>query len=148
MSGGWRLHGERGRSQGRPSLSQPHPPGPLNDRATVRAAYDANLEGALIMAGIIRARTGDLPGALAALQEAMAQSHAHGNRLMLGITLEVAAVVLARLGEAEPSAVLSGAFSAHYPPGISPVPKDERLDIGEAQSLARRALGEAAYSAA
>ena len=115
---------------------------------TRAGAYDAILEGALTMAGIIRARTGDLPGALAALQEAMAQSHAHGNRLMLGITLEVAAVVLARLGEAEPSAVLSGAFSAHYPPGISPVPKDQRLDIGEAQSLARRALGEAAYSAA
>ncbi len=103
---------------------------------TRAGAYDAILEGALTMAGIIRARPGDLPGALAALQEAMAQSHAHGNRLMLGITLEVAAVVL------------SGAFSAHYPPGISPVPKDERLDIGEAQSLARRALGEAAYSAA
>ena len=115
---------------------------------TRAGAYDAILEGALTMAGIIRARTGDLPGALAALQEAMAQSHAHGNRLMLGITLEVAAVVLARLGEAEPSAVLSGAFSAHYPPGISPVPKNERLDIGEAQSLARRALGEAAYSVA
>jgi predicted ATPase/transcriptional regulator with XRE-family HTH domain len=115
---------------------------------TRAGAYDAILEGALTMAGIIRARTGDLPGALAALQEAMAQSHAHGNRLMLGITLEVAAVVLARLGEAEPSAVLSGAFSAHYPPGVSPVPKDERLDIGEAQSLARHALGEAAYSVA
>ncbi len=115
---------------------------------TRAGAFDAILEGALTIAGIIRARTGDLPGALAALQEAMAQSHAHGNRMMLGITLEVAAVVLARLGEAEPSAVLSGAFSAHYPPGISPVPKDERLDIGEAQSLARRALGEAAYSAA
>src|SRR5271165_3333804 len=115
---------------------------------TRAGAFDAILEGALTIAGIIRARTGDLPGALAALQEAMAQSHAHGNRMMLGITLEVAAVVLARLGEAEPSAVLSGAFSAHYPPGISPVPKDERLDIGEARSLARRALGEAAYSAA
>ncbi len=115
---------------------------------TRAGAFDAILEGALTIAGIIRARTGDLPGALAALQEAMARQHADGNRLLLGITLEVAAVVLARLGEAEPSAVLSGAFSAHYPPGISPVPKDERLDIGEAQSLARRALGEAAYSAA
>ena len=61
---------------------------------------------------------------------------------------QLAAVVLARLGEAEPAAVLAGAFSAHFPPDISAVPKDERLGIGEAQSLARRALGEAAYSAA
>jgi hypothetical protein len=100
------------------------------------------------MAGVIRARTGDLPGALAALQEAMARQHADGNRLLLGVTLEVAAVVLARLGEAEPAAVLAGAFSAPFTPGISAVPKDERMEIGEARSLARRALGEAAYSAA
>ena len=58
------------------------------------------------MAGIIRARTGDLPGALAALQEAMARQHADGYRLFLGMTLEVAAVVLARIGEAEPAAEL------------------------------------------
>jgi hypothetical protein len=64
------------------------------------------------------------------------------------MTLEVSAVVLARLGEAEPAAVLSGAFSAHFPPDISSVHKDERLEIGEAQGLARHALGEAAYSAA
>jgi len=64
------------------------------------------------------------------------------------MTLQVAAVVLARLGEAEPAAVLSGAFSAHFPPDISPVPGDDRMEISEAQSLARQALGEAAYSAA
>ena len=115
---------------------------------TRAGASDIILDAALIMAGVIRARTGDLPGALAALQEAMARQHADGNRLLLGITLEVAAVVLARLGEAEPSAVLAGAFSAHFTPDISPVPEDERLEIGEARSLARRALGEAAYTAA
>jgi hypothetical protein len=100
------------------------------------------------LAGLIRARTGDLPGALAALQEAMAQQHADGSRLLLGMALRIAAVMLARLGDAEPAAVLSGAFSAHFPPTISAVPKGERMEIGEAQSLARRALGEAAYSAA
>jgi predicted ATPase/transcriptional regulator with XRE-family HTH domain len=115
---------------------------------TRAGASDIILDAALIMAGVIRARTGDLPRALAALQEAMARQHADGNRLLLGITLEVAAVVLARLGEAKPSAVLSGAFSAHFTPGISAVPKDERMEIGEARSLARHALGEAAYSAA
>jgi hypothetical protein len=66
---------------------------------------------------------------------------------LLGVTLQVAAVVLARLGEAEPAAVLSGAFSAHFPLDISAVQKDEKMVIGEAQSLARRGLGEA-YSAA
>ena len=99
-------------------------------------------------AGLIRARNGDLPGALAALQEAMAHQHADGNRLALGITLRIVAVVLARLGEAEPAAVLSGAFSAHFPPSISAVHRGERMEIREAQSLARRALGEAANGAA
>ena len=103
---------------------------------------------ALSWAGIIRAQNGDLPGALAALQEAMAQRHAEGNRLFLGMTLQIAAAVLARFGQAEPAAVLAGAFSAHFPPDISAVHQDERLGIGEAQSLARRALGEAAYSGA
>jgi hypothetical protein len=42
-------------------------------------------------------------------QEAMAQAHADGNRLLLAVTFHVAAVVLALLGEAEPAAVLSGA---------------------------------------
>ena len=115
---------------------------------TRAGACDPFLGSALTWAGFIRAQTGDLPGALAALQEAMAQQHADGNRLLLGMTLQVAAVVLARLGEAEPAAVLSGAFSAHFPPDISPVHQDEKMGIGEAQSLARHALGEAAYSAA
>jgi hypothetical protein len=111
-------------------------------------ASDPVLGIALTWTGFIRARTGDLLGALAALQEAMAQAQADGNRLLLNMTLQCAAVVLARLGEAEPAAVLSGAFSAHFPPDISPVHQDVKMDIGEAQSLARHALGEAAYSAA
>ena len=103
---------------------------------------------ALEWAGVIRAQTGDLPGALAALQEAMTQHHANGNRLPLGGTLQLTAVVMARLGAAEPAAVLAGALSAHFPPDISVVHQDERLGLGEARSLARRALDEAAYSAA
>jgi hypothetical protein len=99
-------------------------------------------------AGVIRTRTGDLPGALATLQEAMAQSHADGTRLLLGSTLQGAAVVLARLGEAEPAAVLSGDYSAHFPPDISAVHEAGKMRIGEARSLARRALGEAACSTA
>jgi len=115
---------------------------------TRAGASDPVLDTALMLAGLIRARTGNLPRALAALQEAMAQQHADGDRLLLGITLQIAAVGLAGLGEAEPAAVLAGAFSAHFPPDISAVPKDEQMWIGEAQSLARRALGEAAYRAA
>ena len=115
---------------------------------TRAGAFDPGLSIALTWAGFIRAQTGDLPGALAALQEAMAQAQADGNRLLLNMTLQCAAVVLARLGEAEPAAVLSGAYSAHFPPDISPVHQDQKMDIGEAQSLARHALGEAAYSAA
>jgi predicted ATPase len=115
---------------------------------TRAGAFDPMLGSALTWAGFIRARNGDLSGALAALAEAMAQQHADGNRLLLGMTLQISAVVLAWLGEAEPAVVLSGAFSAHFPADISAVNEDEKMGIGEAQSLARHALGEAAYSAA
>jgi predicted ATPase/class 3 adenylate cyclase len=115
---------------------------------TRAGAFDPALDTALTWAGFIRAQNGDLPGALAALQEAMAQQYADGNRLLLNMTLQITAVVLARLDEAEPAAVLSGAFSAHFPPGISAVHQDVTMGIEEAQSLARRALGEAAYSVA
>ena len=115
---------------------------------TRAGASDPILGTAPMLAGVIRARNGDLPGALAALQEAMAQQHADGNRLLLGGTLQLAAVVLALLGEAEPAAVLSGAFSAHFPPDVSVVNEDQKMGIGEARSLARQALGGAAYSAA
>ena len=115
---------------------------------TRAGAFDPVRGIALEWAAIIRAQTGDLPGALAALQEAMAQHHADGNRLPLGATLQLAAVVLARLGEAEPAAVLAGAFSGHFPADISAGYQDEKMGIGEALSLARRELGEAGYSAA
>ena len=115
---------------------------------TRAGAFDPGLGIALTWAGFIRARQGDLPGALAALQEAIAQSNADGNRLLLGMALQCAAVVLARLGEAEPAAILAGAFSAHFPPDLTPVHQDVKLDIGEAQALARRALGMAAYNTA
>jgi predicted ATPase/class 3 adenylate cyclase len=115
---------------------------------TRAGASDPVLGTALMLAGVIRAQNGDLPGALAALAEAVAQQHADGNRLLLGVTLQITAVVLARLGEVEPAVVLAGAFSAHFPPDISAVYEDEKMGIGEAQSLARHALGEAVYSAA
>ncbi|HYB15712.1 MAG TPA: hypothetical protein VEF71_09605, partial [Streptosporangiaceae bacterium] len=111
-------------------------------------ATDQIHDGALTLAGIIRAGNGDLPGALAALQEAVAQQHADGNRLFLGMTLNIAGMVLARLGEAGPAAVLAGASSAHFPASISAANQDERMAFDEAQSLTRRALGEAAYGAA
>ena len=115
---------------------------------TRAGASDPFLGIALTYAGLIRARTGDLPGALAALQEAMVQQQGDGNRLALGMTLRIATVMLARLGDAEPAAVLAGAFSAHFPPTVSAVHEDARMAIAEAHSLARRALGEAAHGAA
>jgi predicted ATPase len=111
-------------------------------------AFDPVLGFSLALAAVIRARNGDLPGGLATLQEAVAQQHADGNRLALAVTLRIAAVMLARLGQAEPAAVLSGAVSAHFPTSISSVPEEEQMAIDEAQSLARHALGETAYSAA
>jgi hypothetical protein len=111
-------------------------------------AFDPILGFALSLAGVIWARNGDLPGALAALQEATVQLAGEGNRLGLGMTLERAAAVLVRLGEFEPAAVLAGADSARFALSVAAIYPDERLGIDEAQAIARRALGEAAYSSA
>jgi hypothetical protein len=62
--------------------------------------------------------------------------------------LQITAATLARLGEAEAAVVLSGAFSANFPQDVSAVNEDQKMGIGEAQSLARRTLDDTAYSAA
>ena len=115
---------------------------------TRAGAFDPILGFSLSLAVAIRARNGDLPGALTMLDEATVQQHGDGNRLALGVTFQRAGVVLARLGEAGPAAVLAGAVPVHFPASIFAIHEDERPQIEEAQSLARHALGEAAYSAA
>ena len=115
---------------------------------TRAGAFDSILGFSLSLAGAIRARNGDLPGALAVLRDATVQQHGDGNRLGLGMTLERAAAVLARLGEAEPAAVLAGAVSAHFPLSVAATYHYERLKIDEALVPARLVLGEAAYSTA
>ena len=115
---------------------------------TRAGAFDPILGFSLSPTGAIRARNGNLPGALAVLQEATAQLAGDGNRLGLGMTLERAGAVLARLGEAEPAAVLAGADSARFAWSVAAIYPDERLGIDEAQVIARRALGEAACSSA
>jgi predicted ATPase/class 3 adenylate cyclase len=114
---------------------------------TRAGASDTHFGNALALAAVIRARTGDLPGALGALQEATVQQHADGTRLLLGHALRVAAGMLARLGEAGPAAVLSGALTAHFPASLS-AQTNEQTAIDQTQALARHALGKAAYDAA
>ena len=115
---------------------------------TRAGAMDSILGFSLSLAGAIRVRNGDLPGALTVLQEATVQLYGDGNRLGLGTTLQRAAAVLARLGEAKPAAVLAGADLAHSALSVVNIYRDERLEFDEAQAAARRALGEAAYSTA
>ena len=50
--------------------------------------------------------------------------------------------MLARLGETEPAAVLSGAFAAHL---LSAQNENEQTATRQTQALARHTLGEAAY---
>jgi hypothetical protein len=102
----------------------------------------------LLLTAVIKARTGDLAGALAGLQEAMVRHHADGTRLLVGDALRIAAGMLARLGEAGPAAVLSGAVAAHFPGSISSWYENEQIAASQTQTLARHALGEAAYDAA
>jgi hypothetical protein len=115
---------------------------------TRAGAFDSILGFSLSLAGAIRARNDDLPGALAVLGEATVQQHGDGNRLGLGMTLERAGAVLAQLGEAEPAAVLAGAVSAHFPLSVTATYHYERLEIDQALVPACRALGEAAYTTA
>jgi hypothetical protein len=117
--------------------------------ALTRAGAFDTLHGvALTRAGDFRARNGDLPGALAALQEGTLQHHADGTRLFLGHALRTGAMVLARLGEAGPAAVLSSAVAAHFPGPPSSWYEDEQGKADQEQALIRHALGEAAYDAA
>jgi hypothetical protein len=115
---------------------------------TRAGAYDTMLGNALMLTAGIRARNGDLPGALAALQEATVQHHADGTRLLVGDALRIAAGMLARVGEAGPAAMLSGALAAHFPGSISDWYENEQTATGQTQALARDKLGEAAYTAA
>jgi hypothetical protein len=115
---------------------------------TRAGANDPILGSASTLAAVIRARNGDLAGALAALQEATLRHHADGTRLLLGLALCIAGGMLARLGEAEPAAVLSGAFAAHFPESISAMYENEQMATDQTQALAQYALGEAAYDAA
>jgi hypothetical protein len=115
---------------------------------TRAGAHDAMFGIVLTLAGGIRARNGDLPGALAALEEAAVRHHADGSRPFLGNTLRVAAVVLGRLGEAGPAAVLSGALAARFPGSVSAKNETERRATSKTQALAQHALSEAAYDAA
>jgi hypothetical protein len=124
---------------------------PLNEDSLALAragALDQVLGSALLQAARIRARTGDLPGALAALQEATLQHHANGTQMLVSHALRIGATVLARLGEAGPAAVLSGAFTAHFPGPQSSWYEDEQGRAEPDQALVRHALGEAAYDAA
>jgi predicted ATPase/class 3 adenylate cyclase len=111
-------------------------------------SVDSILGFALSLAAAIRIHNGDLRGALTVLNEAILQQHGDGNRLGLGLTLERGAALLARLGEAEPAAVLAGAVKAHFAVTTANVPAQERAEIDDAHALARRALTEDAYTAA
>jgi hypothetical protein len=115
---------------------------------TRAGAYDTMLGNGLTLAAVIRARNGDLPGALAALQEATVQHHADGTRVLVGDALRIAAGILARLGEACSAAVLSGAFAAHFPGSLSTWYENERMATDQIQALTQHALGEATYRAA
>jgi hypothetical protein len=115
---------------------------------TRAGAADTVRGNALVLAAVIGARNGDLPGALAALQEAVVQHHADGSRVLLGLALRVAAGMLARLGEAGPAAVLSGALAAQFAASVSASIENDRMAASKTQALAQHTLGETSYSAA
>ena len=54
---------------------------------------------------------------------------------------------VARLGEAGPAAVLSGALAAHFPGSVSARYEEELMAADHTQALVRHTLSEAAYDA-
>jgi predicted ATPase/class 3 adenylate cyclase len=117
--------------------------------ALTRAGAIDSIHGlALSLAGAVRARNSDPPGALAALGQAAVQQHGDGNRAGLGLTLQRGAAVLARLGQPEPAAILAGAVSAHFTLTVGNIHAQEQSEIDDAQSLARKTLGDTAYKSA
>jgi hypothetical protein len=132
-------------------LKEPQAAGTLVDDslALTRAGALDSIHGfALSLAGAIRARNGDLAGALAVLGEAAMQQRGDGNLIGLGVTLQRAAAVLAWLGEHETAAILAGGVVANFSVRVGNVHMQEQSEIDDAQSLARSTLGEAAYNAA
>jgi hypothetical protein len=132
-------------------LKEPQAAGALveDSLALTRAGALDSIHGfALSLAGAIRARNGDLPGALAVLGEAAVQQHGDGNRIGLGVTLQRAAAVLARVGEHEPAAILAGGVAANFAVRVGNIHAEEQSEIDDAQSLVRSTLGEAAYNTA
>jgi predicted ATPase/transcriptional regulator with XRE-family HTH domain len=132
-------------------LKEPQAAGTLveDSLALTRAGALDSIHGfALSLAGAIRARNGDLAGALAVLGEAALQQHGDGNLIGLGFTLQRAAAVLARLGEHEPAAILAGGVAANFSVRVGSVHVQEQSEIDDAQSLASSTLGEAAYNTA
>ena len=139
------LRGDGGDPAQRTTGRTAHPGWPGPDP---RRSQRPILGNSLTLAAVIRAWNGNLSGALTALQEATHRHHADGTRRLLGRTLRIAAVVLARLGETRPAAVLPGALAAHFPGPISAIYENERTATGQTQAPARHTLGEAPYNAA
>ena len=107
---------------------------------TRAGASEVVLGFVLAMRSKLRVLAGDREGAIADLQEAIATARDKTDLIILVTALGRGAELLARLGSAEPAAVLAGFVSGPMS-SLDSMPREERLDREQALDSARQALG-------
>ena len=96
----------------------------------------------------LRARDGDVPGAVRDLCEAITYSHGKGDKVMLMAAFDRGVIVFDSLGLAEPAAVLAG-VALHGPLAVlSILPQAERADRAVLLERVRTLLRRTAYERA
>ena len=116
--------------------------------ALLRIGNDNLLDSALGMIAHLRARQGDLAGALSALREATEHSERTGDRPQMVATVGFGSLILARAGSLEPAAVLAGVVVDGPLAALNNFPGAPRSHADRALSGLGAALGEREYRAA
>jgi hypothetical protein len=130
----------------RSQTTTPNAQPPHSTRRAVRAKDIANpfVAGVALNAAVaLRGRRGPPDQALALFREAIAHWRATGNRALIVTTLRNLVVLLARIGQDEPAAVLAATLE-HTAPAKTYGAEAER--IATALATARQRLGDAAYA--
>jgi tetratricopeptide (TPR) repeat protein len=96
----------------------------------------------------LRARDGDIPGAVGDLREAITYSHGKGDKVMLMVAFDRGISVFDSLHLAEPAAVLAGVVLRGPLAVLSVLPQAERDDRAVLLDQVRTVIGRTAYERA
>jgi predicted ATPase len=129
-----------------------------SDPTAAQAALEEHLQimqqwGSVLVRGLallaqLRALSGNLPGAVAALSESLGGDHVEIDRPAMATCLDRGAVVMAAVGEPETAGVFLGAVTDGALARLNPLPPNEIPDHEEFVATVRSQLGDNAYTAA